>query len=99
MGFTAVLGIVLVAILVGVGVQYLMGSTVGYEWLVIAVAGAFGAYLASEAFVTSSIFEGIKNWGPELDGLFIVPAAIGGVLLALIADIGVRVAIPQATPA
>lgn len=99
MGFTALLAIVVVAIFVGVGVQYLMGSTMSYEWLVIALAGALGAYLASETLVLSTLFEGIKNWGPEMDGLFVVPAAIGGVILALVADIGVRLSVPQTSPA
>ena len=98
MGFTAVLGIVILAALVGIGVQYLMGSTVSYEWLVIALAGAVGAYVTSEAIVPSTWF-GITNWGPELDGLFVVPAAIGGVLLALIADFGVRISVPLTNPA
>ena len=94
MGFAALLGIVVVAILVGIGIQYLMGGTSSYEWFVVALAGALGAYFSSEWIVTTNLF-GITNWGPELDGLFAVPAAIGGVLLALIADIGVRVAAPQ----
>jgi hypothetical protein len=94
MGFTAFIGIVLVALFVGVGIQYLMGGTVSYEWFVVALAGALGAYLASEWIVVNGLF-GITNWGPELDGLFVVPAAIGGVLLALSADFGVRMAVPQ----
>jgi hypothetical protein len=34
-----------------------------------------------------------------MDGLFVVPAAIGGVVLALVADIGVRLSVPQTSPA
>jgi uncharacterized membrane protein YeaQ/YmgE (transglycosylase-associated protein family) len=90
MGFTAFLGIVVVAVIVGIGVQYLLKSSLTYEWLIVALAGAFGAYFASETFVGSTIFEGIKDWGPQLDGMFIIPAIIGGILLALVADIGVR---------
>jgi len=99
MGFTAIVAVILVAILVGAAVQYLMGGTVSYEWFVIAVAGAAGAFLASELLVTWSWFEGMKSWGPDTDGLLIVPAAIGGVILALVADFSVRIALPQPTPA
>ena len=94
MGFMAFLSIVVVALIVGVGIQYLMKSTLSYEWLVVALAGAFGAYFASETFVGSTVFEGITSWGPEFDGMFIVPAIIGGVILAVVADLGVRTA-PQ----
>ena len=63
-----------------------------YEWFIVALAGAFGAYFASETVVGSTVplIEGITQWGPEFDGMFIIPAAIGGVFMALIADIGVR---------
>ena len=99
MGFTALLGIVVIAILVGVGIQYVMGGTSGYEWFVVAFAGALGAYFTSEWLVATNLF-GITNWGPELDGLVVVPAAIGGALLAFIADIGVRMSdAPQTSPA
>lgn len=99
MGFTAIVAVIVVALLVGVGIQYLMGGTISYEWFVIAVAGAAGAFLASELLVTLSWFDAMKTWGPDTDGLLIVPAAIGGVILALVADLGVRLALPQPTPA
>lgn len=99
MGFTAILAVIVVAILVGIGVQYLMGGTISYEWLVVAVAGAAGAFLASETLVTYSWFEGMKSWGPDTDGLLIVPAAIGGVILAFLGDLVVRLAIPQTSAA
>ena len=97
MGFTAFLGIVVVALVVGVGVQYLTKSAFSYEWLVVALAGAFGAYFASETFVGSTVFEGIKSWGPEFDGMFVVPAVIGGIILAIVADLGVRTTPRQVT--
>lgn len=98
MGFTAFFGIVVVALVVGIGVQFLTRSSFAYEWVVIAFAGAFGGYFASETFVGSAVFAGIKDWGPELDGMFIIPAVIGGVILAIVADLGVRTA-PRRVPA
>lgn len=96
MGLYAFIGIVLVALVVGVAVQYLFRSSHKYEWLAIAVAGTFGAYFASETLVTaegksaSTVFEGITNWGPAFDGMFIVPAIIGGLILAIVAVLGIR---------
>lgn len=94
MGLTAFLTIAAVAILVGIALQYVSGDKLRHEWLVVALAGAFGAYFASESFPGSAAFSSITNWGPELDGLAIVPAIIGGALLAVVADIGLR-AIPE----
>ncbi len=94
MGFMAFLSIVVVALVVGIGVQYLMKSVHTYEWLAVTVAATFGAYFASESFPGSTVFEGINNWGPEFDGMFIIPAIIGGIILAIVADLGIRTA-PQ----
>jgi hypothetical protein len=98
MGFLAFAGVVSIALLIGFGVQYLTKKSLSNEWLIVAVAAAFGAYFASESFPGSTIFSGITNWGPELDGLFLIPAIIGGGLLALVADLGIRTG-PQGSTA
>jgi len=92
MGVLAFSIILVLALIVGFAVQYAIRGGVSYEWFIVALAGAFGAYFASEAAVGSVVplLDGIKEWGPEFDGMFIVPAVVGGVLLALIADIGIR---------
>jgi len=92
MSFLALGTIVVIALIVGIAVQYAIKGGVGYEWSIVALAGAFGAYFASETVVGSTVplLDGITQWGPEFDGMFVIPALIGGVLLALIADIGVR---------
>lgn len=96
MGIAAFLGIVIVALILGIAVQLVFRSAHRWEWLGVAVAAAFGAYFASETFVTdkgasaTSVFSGIKDWGPSYDGLFIVPAIIVGLILAIVADIGIR---------
>lgn len=101
MGFLAFGTIVVLAVIAGLAVQYAVRGGVSYEWVIVALAGAFGAYFASEAVVGSTVplLDGIKEWGPEFDGMFIVPAAIGGVLLALIADLGVRTTSSSLQPA
>lgn len=92
MGFLAFGTVLILALIVGFGVQMYAKKVLSYEWLVIALAGAFGAYFASETVVGSEVplLDGIANWGPEFDGMFVVPAIIGGLLLAVIAYFGTR---------
>ena len=89
MGFAAVSAIVITALIAGFAVQVLVKSPIAYEWLVVALAAAFGAMFFSETVVPSPLFS-IKDWGPQLDGLHLGPAIIGGALFALVADIGTR---------
>lgn len=36
------------------------------------------------------VLDGVAEWGPQFDGMYVIPAVICGVLIALVADIGVR---------
>ena len=90
MGLTGFVIVVVVALAVGFAVQYAMKTPLNYEWLIVSLALAFGAIFASETFPGSGVFSGVTNWGPELDGLVVIPAIIGGGLLALAADVGIR---------
>jgi hypothetical protein len=68
------------ALLIGI-VAHLIGEvTIGYEWAITGVAALVGGYLGSEAF------GGVSTWGPEFEGLFVLPAIIGGVVLGAIVD-------------
>jgi uncharacterized membrane protein YeaQ/YmgE (transglycosylase-associated protein family) len=58
----------------------------GYEWLVSAAAVLVGGWLGSEAFGSLSTF------GPAFDGLYLVTALIGGIVLGVIADAAMRYA-------
>ncbi len=89
MGFAAFAGILIVAILVGVAVQ-LLEEKISYDWLIIAATGTFGAYFASETFPGSTVFQAIKDFGPQADGFFLIPGIVGGVVLALVAYLGTR---------
>ena len=89
MGFAAFAGILLVAIVVGVAVQ-LMEKKVGSDWLIIAATGTFGAYFASETIPGSTVFQAIKDFGPQADGFYLIPGIVGGVVLALVAYLGTR---------
>jgi len=68
------------ALLIGVLASFIGDVRVGWEWAVTAAAALVGGYVASEAF------GGASTWGPVFEGLYIVPAAIGGVVLGVFVD-------------
>ncbi len=92
MGFIAFAIIVILAVIAGFAVQMYDKRTLSYEWLIVAMAGTFGAYFASENVpgATVPLLDGIKDWGPTLDGMYLIPAVIGGVILAVVAYFGTR---------
>jgi hypothetical protein len=90
MGLVALAAIVAVSLVIGIAVQVLDKRVPPYEWLIILATGAFGAYFASETLPGSSLFESIKNWGPQLDGFFLIPGILGGAVLSLVAYLGTR---------
>lgn len=72
------------ALLFGVVAQFIGETRTGYEWLVDAIAAAIGAVIASEFVISWRTFE------PVWDGLAIVPALIGGLVLGLIVELATR---------
>jgi uncharacterized membrane protein YeaQ/YmgE (transglycosylase-associated protein family) len=72
------------AILIGALAQFIGETRTGYEWLVAGVAALAGGWIASEAFGT------LSTWGPSVEGLYLLPALIGGVLLGGLIDVVVR---------
>ncbi len=90
MGLPVLIGILIVAFAVGLSVQVLAKKKTGYDWLIIAVTGTFGAYFASEAFPGTTVFGAVKDFGPQLDGFYIIPGVAFGVILALVAYFGTR---------
>ena len=98
MGIAAIAAIVVVSLAVGVAVQYLT-KTNGLTWLVIAATGAFGAYFASETFPGSTVFQAIKDWGPQVDGFYLIPGIVTGAVIALVAYFGTRTLETTTVPA
>ena len=77
--------VVLVAALVfGVAAQLIGETRTGYEWLVDGVAFALGAVIASEFVV------GWRAIEPVWDGLALLPAVIGGLVLGVLVEIVTR---------
>ena len=72
------------ALLFGVVAQFVGEARTGYEWLVDAVAAALGAIVASEFIISARAF------GPVWDGLAIVPALFGGLVLGVVVELLTR---------
>jgi hypothetical protein len=85
-GMSAMAAILLVvgALLLGAIPQFIGDATIGFEWVFTAAAILIGGWLGSEAFGAAS------TWGLEFEGLYVLPAIIGGVVLGLVVDALVR---------
>jgi uncharacterized membrane protein YeaQ/YmgE (transglycosylase-associated protein family) len=72
------------ALLFGALAQFVGETRTGYEWLVDLIGAGFGAIVASEFII------GWRSVEPVFDGLAIVPALIGGLVLGLIVEVATR---------
>jgi uncharacterized membrane protein YeaQ/YmgE (transglycosylase-associated protein family) len=66
--------------------QYIGETRTGFEWLIDAIAFGIGALVASEFVIAWQKFE------PVWDGLAIVPALAGGLVVGLIVELVTRLA-------
>lgn len=80
----AALALVVGALVIGLVAQYIGEVMVGYEWSLTTLAALAGGWLGSEAFGAAS------EWGPHWEGLYVVPAIIGAVVLGGVVDLLVR---------
>lgn len=85
MGIGAFAIVILAAVVFGVAVQLYLRPKTGYEWLVAGAGAAVGAWLASEITWTQW-FTGLTDMGPQWDGLLVIPAVIGGLVLGAIVE-------------
>ncbi len=72
------------AILFGVIAQSIGEARTGYEWLIDSFAAGFGAIAASEFIVAWRTFE------PVWDGLALVPAVVGALVLGIVVEAATR---------
>jgi uncharacterized membrane protein YeaQ/YmgE (transglycosylase-associated protein family) len=90
MDFSIVLGlggwalVVVAGLVFGVVAQYLGDPQTGYEWLADAIAFGLGSIVASEFIVATRTFE------PVWDGLALVPALAGGLVVGVIVEVVTR---------
>ena len=80
----AVILLVAGALVVGAIPLFIGEARTGYEWLATAAAVLIGGWLGSEAF------GGISTFGPVFEGMYLVTALVGGVVLGAIVDVAVR---------
>ena len=85
MGLVAWIVVIVGALLFGVLAQYVGEARTGYEWLVVAIAAGIGAIAASEFLIGWQTFE------PVFDGLALVPALIGGLVVGAVVEVATRV--------
>ena len=90
MGLAVFAAIIVVSALAGIAVQVLGAKKSRYDFLIVGVTAAFGAYFASETFPGSTVFDTIKNFGPALDGFYVVPGVLFGFIIATVAYLGTR---------
>jgi uncharacterized membrane protein YeaQ/YmgE (transglycosylase-associated protein family) len=77
--------VLIVGALVFGGVAQVVGETrTGFEWLVDAIAAGIGALVASEFIVAW------RTLGPTWDGLALVPALLGGIVVGLVVEVATR---------
>ena len=69
--------------------QYGISEKTGYEWLIVGVGASVGAWLASEITWTQW-FTGLTDLGPQFDGLLVIPAVIGGLVIGAIVEFVAR---------
>jgi uncharacterized membrane protein YeaQ/YmgE (transglycosylase-associated protein family) len=85
--------VILVALVLGVLVQMYLQPKTSYEWLITAVGAGVGAWLASEI----NWSQWFSNVGPVWEGLAIIPAVIGGLILGAVFVFGARAIEPAQT--
>jgi uncharacterized membrane protein YeaQ/YmgE (transglycosylase-associated protein family) len=76
--------VVIGALVFGVAAQIVGETRTGFEWLVDSVAGGIGAIVASEFIVAW------RTTGPVWDGLALVPALLGGLIVGLVVEVVTR---------
>jgi hypothetical protein len=74
------------ALVIGMVSMVIGEVTHGWHWAVVAIGAFVGGWLGSEAFGT------LSTWGYEFEGLYVVPAIIGGLVLGFVADAVLRIA-------
>jgi hypothetical protein len=79
------------ALVIGLIAQFVGKAPTIFDWLITAVAAGVAAWIGSE------LLGSFSTWGPEFDGLFVLPAAIGGVVIGALVDGGERYVITPTT--
>jgi len=90
MGLAVFAAIAVVSLLAGVAVQVLGAKKSPYDFLIVGVTAAFGAAFASSMFPASTVFATIRNFGPTIDGFYVIPGIAFGFVVAVVSYVGTR---------
>jgi len=72
---TGIVILVVGAVVLGVIGQYIGQARYRYEWIADGIGALVGGYVPSE------LLGSVGEWGPEVGGLFLLPALIGGIIV------------------
>jgi uncharacterized membrane protein YeaQ/YmgE (transglycosylase-associated protein family) len=72
------------ALILGLIAQFVGEVRYPFHFVVVGIAALLGGYLGSEALGT------LSTWGPEFEGLYVLPALIGGLIVGGAVDAIVR---------
>jgi uncharacterized membrane protein YeaQ/YmgE (transglycosylase-associated protein family) len=84
LGFIGWIALIVSALAFGVIAQLVGEPRSGFEWLGDAIGFGIGALVASEFIVA------FQTIGPVWDGLALVPALIGGLVLGVVVEVATR---------
>ena len=76
--------LIVAALLFGAIAQFVGETRTGFEWLGDAIGFGIGALVASEFIVA------MQSFGPVFDGLALVPALVGGLVLGVVVEVATR---------
>lgn len=93
MGIGAFIVLIVAAIVVGFVAQMIGAPRFGYEWVLAAVGAAIGAFVAGQYLGV------LTAWGPVYDGMYLLPAALGAIILAAVVEAVIRLTAPAGTTA
>ena len=83
-GMWALIVLIVASAVYGVAVQLIGQASFAYEWLLTATSAGIGAFIASE------FIAGFRDWEPMFDGLALIPALLGGLLVGGVAAAAAR---------
>ncbi len=84
LGLAGWLVLIVGAALFGIAAQLVGDARSDYEWVVDGIAAGLGALVASEFIVAW------QATGPVFDGLALVPAVVGGLVVGLVVAVATR---------
>jgi hypothetical protein len=72
------------AIVIGVFAQVIGEVRLRVHWIVVGFAALIGGWLGSESLGS------LSTWGPVFEGLYVLPAIIGGLVIGVVVDFLLR---------